>query len=41
VLADGGTEPGVCFADIDLAQVATARGRVPSLSHDRPIGGPA
>lgn len=40
VLADGGPEPGVCFAEIDLAQVARARGRVPSLTHDRVIGGP-
>jgi predicted amidohydrolase len=40
VLADAGTDPGVCFAEIDLAQVAAARGRVPSLSHDRPIEGP-
>lgn len=35
VLADGGTEPGVTFVDIDLGQVAAARGRVPSLTHDR------
>lgn len=35
VLADAGTEPGVTFAEIDLAEVARARGRVPSLSHDR------
>ncbi|AWB50084.1 amidohydrolase [Gemmobacter aquarius] len=35
VLADAGTEPGVTFADIDLAEVARARARVPSLSHDR------
>jgi predicted amidohydrolase len=35
VLADGGTEPGVVFADLDLGQVAQARGRVPALSHDR------
>ena len=37
VLAEGGTEPGVIFADIDLAKVAEARGRVPSLQHDRPF----
>jgi predicted amidohydrolase len=35
VLADGGTAPGVTFVDIDLAEVAMARGRIPSLSHDR------
>ena len=26
------------FADIDLAKVAEARGRVPSLEHDKPFG---
>jgi predicted amidohydrolase len=35
VLADGGTEPGVIFADIALARVAEARQRIPSLRHDR------
>ncbi len=35
VLADAGTEPGVVFADLDLAQVAAARARVPALTHDR------
>jgi predicted amidohydrolase len=40
VLADGGTEPGVTFADLDLARVAEARARVPSLSHDRDFEGP-
>ena len=40
VLADGGTLPGVTFADIDLAEVAKARARIPSLDHDRQIVGP-
>jgi deaminated glutathione amidase len=40
VIVDGGTEVGVTFAEIDLAQVAQARGRVPSISHDRAIVGP-
>ena len=40
VLADGGTEVGVTLVDLDLAAVAAARGRVPSLSHDRPFEGP-
>lgn len=40
VLADGGTEPGVVFADLDLSQVETARARVPSLTHDRGFSGP-
>jgi len=35
VLADGGAEPGVVMAEIDLDQVAEARARIPSLSHDR------
>ena len=40
VLADGGNEPGVTFAEIDLDRVAQARRRVPSLMHDRAIAGP-
>ena len=40
VLADGGTEPGVSFVDIDLAEVDRARSRIPSLSHDRSFTGP-
>lgn len=35
VLAEGGVEPSVIFADIDLALVEEARARVPSLRHDR------
>src|ERR1700741_723331 len=35
VIAEGGTEPGVVFADIDPAEVSTARGRIPSLQHGR------
>lgn len=35
VIADGGKLPGVVHARIDLDQVAIARGRVPSLTHDR------
>lgn len=40
VLADGGTEPGVHIIDLDMAAVAEARRRVPSLSHIRPFEGP-
>ena len=40
VLADGGDQPGVTFAEIDLELVASARGRIPSLGHDRVIVGP-
>ena len=35
VIAEGGTEPGVVFADIDPAEVSAARGRIPSLQHGR------
>ena len=35
VLAEGGTEPGVIMAEIDPAEVATARARIPSLQHGR------
>jgi deaminated glutathione amidase len=35
VIAEGSTEPGVVFADIDPAEVTAARGRVPSLQHGR------
>lgn len=38
VLADAGEEPGFILADIDPAKVAEVRGKVPSLSHDRPFG---
>ncbi|MBL4916869.1 carbon-nitrogen hydrolase family protein [Szabonella alba] len=38
VLADAGTEPGLTFAEIDLAEVDRARARIPSLTHDRPFG---
>ncbi|MGC9446443.1 carbon-nitrogen hydrolase family protein [Cereibacter johrii] len=40
ILADAGTEPGVTLIDLDLAEVARARHRVPSLGHDRPFDGP-
>ena len=40
ILSDAGTEPGVTFADLDLAEVARARDRIPSLSHDRDFTGP-
>jgi predicted amidohydrolase len=35
VLAEGGTEPGVVMAEIDMAAVAKARDRIPSLQHGR------
>ncbi len=36
VLADGGEEPGIIYADIDPARVAKIRNMMPSLQHDRP-----
>ncbi|HIM71634.1 MAG: 2-oxoglutaramate amidase [Alphaproteobacteria bacterium MarineAlpha9_Bin6] len=36
VLADGGELPGVVQTTIDLDQVAIARRKIPSLTHDRP-----
>ncbi len=41
VVLDAGTEPGVYLAEIDMDAVREARGRVPSLTHDRPFRGPA
>ena len=35
ILAEGGTEPGVVLAEIDPAEVAAARARIPSLQHGR------
>lgn len=35
VLADAGTEPGMIFVDLDIAEVDKARSRVPALTHDR------
>ena len=37
VLADGGAEPGIVYADIDTAQVAKVRSRIPSLKNERPF----
>ena len=37
ILADGGPEPGVIYADIDLDRVQKARGRIPSLQNERPF----
>jgi predicted amidohydrolase len=35
ILAEGGTEPGVVMAEIDLGEVAKARAHIPSLQHGR------
>lgn len=38
VLADGGVEPGITMVALDMAAVQSTRGRIPSLTHDRPYG---
>jgi predicted amidohydrolase len=35
ILAEGGNEPGVVMAEIDIGEVAKARARIPSLQHGR------
>jgi predicted amidohydrolase len=35
IIAEGGAEPGVVMAEIDPAEVANARARIPSLQHGR------
>ena len=35
ILAEGGGEPGVVMAEIDLSEVGAARARIPSLEHGR------
>jgi deaminated glutathione amidase len=35
IMAEAGEDPGVIFADIDLAAVAEARARIPALKHGR------
>ena len=37
VLAEGGVDPGVIVATLDLAKVDEVRGKVPSLKHVRPF----
>ncbi len=37
ILADGGAEPGIIYADIDLSEVDKARSKIPALKHDRPF----
>ncbi|MDJ0896665.1 MAG: carbon-nitrogen hydrolase family protein [Alphaproteobacteria bacterium] len=41
VLAEGGAEPGVTVADIDLSAIERARRMVPAIHHDRPFEAPA
>ncbi|MBC7477897.1 MAG: carbon-nitrogen hydrolase family protein [Pseudorhodobacter sp.] len=40
VVLDAGTEPGLYYADINLAEVDRARARIPSLQHDRVLKTP-
>lgn len=40
VLADGGTETGVTFVELDPDAIVRARSRIPSLTHDRKFAGP-
>jgi deaminated glutathione amidase len=40
ILAEGDTNPGIVMADIDPNLVVEARGRIPSLQHDRDFVGP-
>lgn len=35
ILAEGGTEPGVVMAEIEIGEVSKARARIPSLQHGR------
>jgi predicted amidohydrolase len=41
VLLDMGDDPGLRFADIDMARIADVRSRIPALSHRRPIPEPS
>ena len=40
VLFDAGVDVGISYLDLDLAQVAAARSRIPALDHDRAFEGP-
>jgi deaminated glutathione amidase len=40
IIADGGQEPGLIFAEIDLGRVNEARARVPVIAHRRAIPSP-
>ncbi len=37
VLLDMGTEPGIATVELDLAEVAATRARIPNLNHARPL----
>ena len=37
IVAEGGMDPGLLMADLDPADAALARSRIPALKHDRPF----
>ena len=37
VLAEGGIEPGIIMAEIDLGEVTSARARIPAIAHAKPF----
>lgn len=41
ILAEGGVDPGVVAAELDLEEIAAARASLPALHHDRPFSPPA
>ncbi|MDR3497703.1 MAG: carbon-nitrogen hydrolase family protein [Parvibaculum sp.] len=41
IIAEAGTEPGIVMAEIDPAKIDEARGRVPSLQHDKNFDAPS
>ena len=40
VVLDAGTAPGISYVNLDRAEVAQARRRIPALDHDRPFANP-
>ncbi|MBM7067293.1 carbon-nitrogen hydrolase family protein [Actibacterium sp. 188UL27-1] len=40
VIADGGTDPGCVFVDLDLAEIEAARSRIPSVTTNPAFDGP-
>jgi predicted amidohydrolase len=40
VVAELGTDPGICYADIDPGEVLRVRAMLPALTHDRSFTGP-
>jgi predicted amidohydrolase len=40
ILADGGPEPGIIWADLDVEKVAETRRRIPALANERTLAAP-